>query len=63
MSDQHPLEQANQAVDALYENMEMVRKQIEINAVALRTAYESLQRAGFTNEQAFELIKARGGFL
>lgn len=57
------ISEALQAVESLLDNMDLVRKHTELNAVLMRTAYETLKSSGFTEEQAIELIKARGPML
>lgn len=44
----------------MLDNMELVKRQVELNAVLMKVAHESYQKAGFTEEQATEIIKARG---
>ncbi|TWL50227.1 hypothetical protein CHCC15332_4251 [Bacillus paralicheniformis] len=43
--------------------MELVARQVELNAVLMRKGKDALIRAGFTEDQAFEIIKARGAML
>ncbi|MEC1440532.1 hypothetical protein P9D57_17730 [Bacillus sonorensis] len=50
-------------LDFFLENMELVARQVELNAVLMRKAKDALTKAGFTEEQALEIIKARGAML
>ncbi|TWK99189.1 hypothetical protein CHCC20325_2326 [Bacillus licheniformis] len=43
--------------------MELVAHQVELNAVLMRKGKDALIRAGFTEDQALEIIKARGAML
>lgn len=56
-------EQLRNTIEFMLGNMDLIRRQIELNAALTRIAYDSLQRAGFTEEQAAEFIKARGPML
>ena len=50
-------------IEFLLENMELVARQVELNAVLMRKGKDALIRAGFTEDQALEIIKARGAML
>ncbi|ARC72386.1 hypothetical protein [Bacillus licheniformis] len=50
-------------IEFLLENMELVAHQVELNAVLMRKGKDALIRAGFTEDQALEIIKARGAML
>ncbi|MCY8570329.1 hypothetical protein [Bacillus haynesii] len=50
-------------IEFLLENMELVARQVELNAVLMRKGKDALIRAGFTEDQAIEIIKARGAML
>ncbi len=56
-------EQLRNTIEFMLGNMELMQKQVELQAALTRIAYDSLQRAGFTEEQATEFIKARGPML
>ncbi|WP_440097358.1 hypothetical protein [Bacillus paralicheniformis] len=59
-------EQTNElksSIEFLLDNMELVARQVELNAVLMRKGKDALIRAGFTEDQAFEIIKARGAML
>ncbi|TWL60771.1 hypothetical protein CHCC15332_1098 [Bacillus paralicheniformis] len=43
--------------------MELVARQVELNAVLMRKGKDALIRAGFTEDQALEIIKSRGAML
>lgn len=53
-------EEMKNAISFMLDNMEMMLKQVELNAVLYRKSYETLIAAGFTEEQALEIVKARG---
>ncbi|WP_160327707.1 hypothetical protein [Sporosarcina koreensis] len=44
----------------MVDNQELFKQHVVLNAVLMRIAFESYQKAGFTEEQATEIIKARG---
>ncbi|WP_252431416.1 hypothetical protein [Peribacillus butanolivorans] len=44
-------------------NIELFQKQAELNACLTKVTYDTLTSAGFTKQQAMELIKARGPLL
>ncbi|MCY8348059.1 hypothetical protein MOC74_21890 [Bacillus haynesii] len=50
-------------IEFLLDNMELVVRQVELNAVLMRKGKDALVRAGFTEDQALEIIKARGAML
>ncbi|TWM49981.1 hypothetical protein [Bacillus licheniformis] len=50
-------------IEFLLDNMELVARQVELNAVLMRKGKDALIRAGFTEDQALEIIKARGAML
>ncbi|KKB71928.1 MULTISPECIES: hypothetical protein [Bacillus] len=59
-------EQTNElksSIEFLLDNMELVARQVELNAVLMRKGKDALIRAGFTEDQALEIIKARGAML
>lgn len=43
----------------MVDNPELFKRHVVLNAVLMRVAYESYQKAGFTEEQTLEIIKAR----
>ncbi|ASB87659.1 hypothetical protein [Bacillus sonorensis] len=51
------------SIEFLLDNMELVARQVELNAVLMRKGKDALIRAGFTEDQALEIIKARGAML
>ena len=51
------------AVNMMLSNMDVMRRQTELHAVLAKSAFDTLTAAGFTEEQAMELIKARGPLL
>ncbi|MCY9220544.1 hypothetical protein MOF08_07415 [Bacillus licheniformis] len=50
-------------IEFLLDNMELVARQVELNAVLMRKGKDALIHAGFTEDQALEIIKARGAML
>ncbi|OJT53884.1 hypothetical protein [Bacillus licheniformis] len=59
-------EQTNElksSIEFFLENMELVARQVELNAVLMRKGKDAFIRAGFTEDQALEIIKARGAML
>lgn len=59
-------EQTNElksSIEFFLENMELVARQVELNAVLMRKGKDALINAGFTEDQALEIIKARGAML
>lgn len=51
------------AVNTMLGNIELFQKQAELNACLTKVTYDTLTSAGFTKQQAMELIKARGPLL
>lgn len=51
------------AMEFMQDNMALVKRQVELNAVLTKVAYESLMRVGFSEEQALSLIESRGAML
>ncbi|MFP3958445.1 hypothetical protein, partial [Bacillus paralicheniformis] len=51
------------SIEFFLENMELVARQVELNAVLMRKGKDALIRAGFTEDQALEIIKSRGAML
>ncbi|WP_270568521.1 hypothetical protein [Bacillus sonorensis] len=51
------------SIEFLLDNMELVARQVELNAVLMRKGKDALIRAGFTEDQALEIIKSRGAML
>lgn len=56
-------EQLRSTIEFMLGNIDLMRRQVELNAALTRIAYDSLQHVGFTEEQATEFIKARGPML
>ncbi|MEK3887320.1 hypothetical protein [Bacillus sp. FSL K6-3431] len=52
-----------QSIEFMLANMDLLRKQVELNAALTRIAFDGLQTAGFTEAQATDFIKARGPML
>lgn len=59
----HDMTDMKSAIEFMLDNMELLRKQVELNAVLSKVAYDTLTSAGFTEQQALEIIKARGATL
>lgn len=54
------LEEAREAQEFMLENMELMQKTVELNAVLMKIAFDSLKKAGFSDDQANAFIIARG---
>lgn len=53
-------EQMRESLEMMLGNMDLMKKVTELNACLMKVAYDTLIAAGFTEEQAFELIARKG---
>ncbi|MCA1800233.1 MAG: hypothetical protein LC650_02975 [Actinobacteria bacterium] len=56
-------EEMRAGLEMMLDNMGMMKQVTELNACLAKVAYDTLVGAGFTEEQAFELIARKGAML